>query len=157
MRHAKSSWSEASLADIERPLNERGLRAAPFMGKLMHEKGYEPDVILTSSAVRSRHTAALVKEAGKLRGVLQFEPSIYEASPNGLRQVVSELTKTHKSAMIVGHNPGIEGFIRFLTGTLEPMPTAALAWIELDIDKWSETNDGCGTLQTIVRPKDVMK
>lgn len=157
MRHAKSSWSEAGLADFDRPLNERGLRTAPFMGKLMHEKGYAPDVILTSPAVRARHTAALVKEAGKLRGVPQFEPRIYEASPNGLRQVVSELTKASKSAMIVGHNPGIEGFIRFLTGSLEPMPTAALAVIELNIEKWNETDDGCGSLQTIIRPKDVMK
>ncbi len=157
LRHAKSSWSEAGLADIERPLNERGLLAAPFMGKLMQEKGFEPDVILTSTAVRARHTAALVKEAGTLRGVLQFEPRIYEASPNGLRQVVSEIDDKYKSAMIVGHNPGIEGFIRFLTGSLEPMPTAALAVIELNIDKWNETNDGCGTLETVIRPKDEMK
>lgn len=157
MRHAKSSWSQPGIADIERTLNERGLRTAPFIGKMMHEKGLAPDVILTSTAVRARHTAALVKEAGKLRGVLQFEPRIYEASPNGLRQVVSELAKTHKSAMIVGHNPGIEGFIRFLTGGLEPMPTAALAVIELNIDKWNDANDGCGTLQTVIRPKEEMK
>src|SRR6266704_2743160 len=121
MRHAKSSWSEEGLADIERPLNERGLRVAPFMGKLMQEKGFEPDRILTSTAVRARNTAALVKEAGKLAAILQFEPRIYEASPNGLRQVVSEIGERFKSAMIVGHNPGIEGFIRFLTGRLEPM------------------------------------
>lgn len=156
MRHSKSSWSDAALADIERPLNERGLRAAPFMGKLMREKGFDPDVILTSTAVRARHTAALAKEAGTLRGVLQFEPRIYEASPQTLRQVVSELSKTYKSAMIVGHNPGIEGFIRFLTGGLEPMPTAALAVIELNIVSWNETDDGCGTLQAVIRPKELM-
>ena len=118
MRHAKSSWSEAGLADIERPLNERGLRTAPFMGELMHERGFDPDVILTSTAVRARRTAVLVKEAGKLDGVMQFEPRIYEASPNELRQIVSRVAESHESAMIVGHNPGIEGFIRYLTGDL---------------------------------------
>lgn len=155
MRHAKSSWSETGLADIERPLNERGLSTAPFMGKLIHAKGFEPDVILTSTAVRARHTASLVKEAGTLRGVLQFEPRIYEASPQTLRQVVSEIDDRSASAMFVGHNPGIEGFIRFLTDRLEPMPTAALAVIELNIDKWSEIRDGRGELQTVYRPKDL--
>lgn len=157
MRHAKSSWNEAGLADIERPLNERGLRTAPFMGELMLEKGFDPDVILTSTAVRARRTAVLVKEAGKLDGVMQFEPRIYEASPNELRQIVSRVADAHQSAMIVGHNPGIEGFIRYLTGDLVSMPTAALAVIELNIDKWKETNEGCGTRQTVIRPKEEMK
>ena len=74
-----------------------------------------------------------------------------------LAVIVAELDDAYRSAMIVGHNPGIEGFIRFLTGELEPMPTAALAVIDLNIDKWNDTNEWCGTLQTVIRPKDVMK
>lgn len=157
LRHAKSSWSDPDLADFERPLNDRGKDAAPFMGKLMRENGFQPEVILTSPAVRARHTAALVKEAGGLSGILQFDARIYEASPQGLRQVVTELDDSHASAMLVGHNPGIEGFIRFLTGSLEPMPTAALAVIELGIDKWNVISEGCGKLQKVFRPKDEMK
>ena len=157
LRHAKSSWEDAALADFERPLNERGKRAAAFMGRLMTRKGFAPSVILSSPAVRAKQTAVLVKKAGGFAFELRFDDRIYEASPNGLRQVVSELDDKYASAMLVGHNPGIEGFIRFLTGKPEPMPTAALAVIELDIDKWNKIDDGCGELQKVYRPKDEMK
>lgn len=157
MRHAKSSWGDTALADIDRPLNDRGLRAAPFMGKLMQERGFDPYVIITSTAVRARHTAALVKEAGKLVGLVHFEPKIYEASPQGLRQVVAAIDDINLSAMLVGHNPGLEGFIRFLTGQVEPMPTAALAVVELNIQSWDLVKNSCGKLQTIIRPRDEMK
>ena len=155
MRHAKSSWEDASLSDFERPLNDRGLSAAPFMGKLMREKGLEPDVILSSPAERAKQTASLVKEASGISHEIRFDDRIYEASPHTLVQVASEIDNANTSAMLVGHNPGMEGFIRYLTGNLEPMPTAALAGIKLNIDKWSEIADGCGDLLEILRPKDL--
>ena len=157
LRHAKSSWNDPGLADFDRPLNERGKKAAPFMGKLMQEKGFAPEIIVTSPAVRARTTASLVKEAGRLAGPLTFEPAIYEASPQGIRQVVSELSDSIKSVLIVGHNPGMEGFIRYLTGRMEPMPTAALAVIPMDIDRWDNISEGCGTLQEVFRPREAMK
>ena len=157
LRHAKSSWEDADLADFERPLNERGLKTAPFMGEVMARKGFAPSVILSSPAVRAKQTALLVKDSGGISGELRFDDRIYEASPQRLLQVASEIDDAFRSAMLVGHNPGIEGFIRFLTGQLEPMPTAALAVIELDIDKWGETVAGCGELRAIYRPKDEMK
>ncbi len=154
MRHAKSSWEDAALTDFERPLNDRGQRAAPFMGELMARKGFARSIILSSPAVRAKTTAQLVKESGKLDAEIRFEHRIYEASPHALSQVVSEIDDAHRSAMLVGHNPGIEGFIRFLTGQIEPMPTAAFAVIELEIDNWNAISDGCGKLQGIYRPKD---
>ncbi len=157
MRHAKSSWEDASLSDFDRPLNDRGLRSAPFMGKLMRDKDLEPDVISSSPAERAKQTALLVKDASGFSQEIRFDDRIYEASPHTLLQVVSEIDDANISAMLVGHNPGMEGFIRYLTGDLEPMPTAALAVIELDIDKWTEIADGCGRLQNIYRPKDEMK
>ena len=156
LRHAKSSWTDPGLADLDRPLNERGIRTAPFMGELMKSSGLEPAVILSSPAVRARETAEAVKSAG-LGAEIRIEHQIYEASPHSLSQVVSELDDTHDSAMLVGHNPGMEGFIRYLTGQLEPMPTAALAVIELNIDEWSAVKDGCGELQKVYRPKEEMK
>src|SRR5687768_12800804 len=113
LRHAKSSWDDATLADFDRPLNGRGERAAPFMGELMARHGFQPSVILSSPAARARKTALLVKDAGNLRAEIGFEHRIYEASPHGLRTVTSELDETHTSAMLVGHNPGMEGFVRF--------------------------------------------
>ncbi|CAN5395909.1 histidine phosphatase family protein [soil metagenome] len=154
LRHAKSSWEDPDLADFDRPLNARGLSAAPFMGDLIAAKGYEPSIILCSPAERAKQTAELVTKHAGIGAKIQFDPRVYEASPNALRQVVSEIDDSIDSAMLVGHNPGIEGFIRYLTNEIEAMPTAALAVINTEIDSWGDINAGCGTLTTVYRPKD---
>ena len=156
LRHAKSSWDDSSLADFDRPLNQRGMRAAPFMGELMARQSLSPAIILSSSAERARATAELVKGSANFAAEIRFDARIYEAIPQGLRQVVAELDDAINSAMLVGHNPGIEGFIRYLTGQLESMPTAALAVIKLNIDNWNAIDDGCGELQNLFRPKAEM-
>ncbi len=157
LRHAKSSWSDPDVADFDRPLNERGKAAATFMGKLIRDNGFSPDIILSSPAVRAKQTAMLVKDAGKLSAAIKFDERIYEASPQTLRLVMSELDKEKKTAMLVGHNPGTEGFIKYLTNNQVPMPTAALAVIELKIKNWGEIDAGLGVLKTVIRPKDEMK
>ena len=154
LRHAKSSWDDLDLADFDRPLNPRGLLAAPFMGELIATRGFVPSIILCSPARRARQTAELVKDQAALDANIKFDERIYEASPQGLRQVVSELHDSMEAAMVVGHNPGMEGFVRFLTGETETMPTAALAVITLDIDSWQVLNDGCGVLNSVYRPKE---
>ena len=111
LRHAKSSWTDIDLADFDRPLNERGLDAAPFMGRYLAEEGHMPDAIVSSPAKRARETAELVKEHSGFEPEIGFDERIYEASPNTLRVVASELPDHVDSAMIVGHNPGVEGFI----------------------------------------------
>ncbi len=155
LRHAKSSWAETDRSDLDRQLNDRGRRAAPFMGRLMAREGFHPYLILSSPAKRARETAELVKIAGALDAEIRFEHRIYEASPQALRQVAAEIDDAYPSALVVGHNPGIEGFIRFLTGQLEPMPTAALAVVDLDIDSWDLLGEGRGSLRVIFRPKEV--
>ncbi len=155
LRHAKSSWDDSAQTDFERPLNERGMKAAPFMGGFMANNRFVPSVIVSSPAMRAKTTAHLVKEAAEFSADIILEKNIYEASPNDLRQVVSEISNEHASAMLVGHNPGMENFIRYLTGELEPMPTAALAVIELQIDKWDKINDQCGDLIAVYRPKEL--
>ena len=157
LRHAKSSWEDASLADFERPLNDRGLRTAPFMGELMRDKGLVPQTVLSSPAKRARKTANLAKSAAGFAADIDYDERIYEASPQTLRQVASELGDSVTSAMLVGHNPGMEGFIRYLTGRIEPMPTGALAVINLDIDSWTELEEGSGRLEKVFRPKDELK
>jgi phosphohistidine phosphatase len=157
LRHAKSSWDDPDLADFDRPLNDRGRTAAPFMGQLMQREGYVPSIILSSPAVRARETARLAKDAGALDADIQFDERIYEASPQTLRQVVSELGDRFNSALIVGHNPGMEGFIRLLTGKSESMPTAALAVIDLESQAWNDIDSVTGTLRRTIRPKDEMK
>ena len=80
-RHAKSSWADAALADFDRPLNERGLTTAPFMGKLMREKKLRPKIILSSPALRARATAEILKKSGAFAAEIRLAHSIYEASP----------------------------------------------------------------------------
>lgn len=156
IRHAKSSWDDASLADFERPLNERGRRAAPFMGGFLRREGLVPDVVVSSPAVRAKQTAEAVIAAGGFDGALAFEDSIYEASPNALRDAVAAIDDAAATAMLVGHNPGMEGFIRYLTGEIESMPTGAVAVVSLDIDSWAAATDSCGTLDMVLRPRDLM-
>ena len=107
--------------------------------------------------MRAKQTTELVKEASGLAVGIKFDRHIYEASPQALRQVIAELDDAFTSTMLVGHNPGIEGFIRFLTGQIEPMPTAALAVIELDIENWKDIDHGCGVLKNVFRPRDEMR
>ena len=157
LRHAKSSWERPDLPDFDRELNHRGLIAAPFMGELIARKEYLPDLIISSPAKRASQTAIIVKESSGSNAELKFDERIYEASLQALRQVVSEVGDETNSAMIVGHNPGIEGFIKYLTGKSEPMPTAALASVTLNISKWSDLFADCGDLQEVIRPKEEMK
>ena len=156
LRHAKSSWDNASLADFDRPLNERGNNTAPFMGEVMTRREYTPSIVISSPANRAASTAKLVKESAGFNSDIRYDDRVYEASPNSLRQVASEIDDVLESAMLVGHNPGMEGFIRYLTGEIEAMPTAALAVIELNIDSWSEINADTGKLAELIRPKDEM-
>jgi len=157
LRHAKSSWDDPARSDFQRPLNPRGQRTAPFMGELMKKRKLRAEIIVSSPAERAKETAVLVKEAADMQVEIVFDRRIYEASANRLRKVTSELKNGYASAMLVGHNPGIEGFVYNLTGRSEPMPTAALAIIELAIDNWSDLVDNCGQVVSVIRPKDEMK
>ena len=157
LRHAKSSWDDPSLADFDRPLNDRGKNAAPFMGQIMADRDLSPDVIVSSPAVRARETASLVANSGHLSAEIRHDERIYEASPRTLLQVTAGIDDSFRSAMIVGHNPGMEGFIRLLTGRLEPMPTASLAIIDLDVARWADIDGNRGTLRQVIRPKDEAK
>jgi phosphohistidine phosphatase len=156
LRHAKSSWKEADIADFDRPLNERGRRSAPFMGRLLKERGLSPDLIISSPAKRARKTAKLVKEAGEYAAEIVFDDRIYEASPSTILYVAGEVDDSLDSVMLVGHNPGMEGAVRVLTGQTEAMPTAGVAVIDLDIDAWKQIASGCGAVREILRPRDEM-
>lgn len=156
MRHAKSSWDDTSLADFDRPLNDRGRSAAPFMGLLLVREGLIPDVIVSSPARRARETAELVKEAAGFDAEMRFDDRVYEASPQTLVRVLAETGEEHKSAMLVGHNPGMEGVIRLLTGSSEPMPTAAAAVLKIDLPGWSSLDADVGGVEGIYRPKAEM-
>jgi phosphohistidine phosphatase len=157
LRHAKSSWENADWSDFERPLNERGLEAAPLMGGVMKKNRFQPDIFLSSPARRAEQTAALVKQSSGFEAAIQFDERIYEASPARLLEVISEQNEKTKSILLIGHNPGLEGLLKVLTGELQPMPTAGLAVVDLETDKWSAIDSSKGNLRTLIRPKEVNK
>lgn len=156
LRHAKSSWAEEGIADFDRPLNNRGLKAAPFMGELIAKKGLVPSIAISSPANRARGTAELIKENGGINPDIRFDDRVYEASPQTLRRIVAGIDDSHESALILGHNPGLEGLIYFVTGHLEPMPTAALAILSLNIDSWSAVDANTGEIVRVYRPREEM-
>ena len=127
------------------------------MGEVMKQNGFTPEIVISSPAVRASETARLVKDAAGLNAEIKHNERIYEASPQTLSRVAASIDDRFASAMIVGHNPGMEGFVLLLTGQLEPMPTAALAVIDLDILGWEQIIGTTGKLRQIIRPKDEVK
>ncbi len=154
LRHAKSSWDDANLADFDRPLNKRGFKTAPLVGETIRKNKFQIDSIISSPAKRAEQTAMLVKETAQIEAGIRFDDRIYEASPHRLLNIASELDDKISSVMLVGHNPGLEGLVKMLTQEVEPMPTAALAVVDLKIDNWKEIHPYCCNLRTLISQKD---
>jgi phosphohistidine phosphatase len=155
LRHAKSSWRDAGLPDFERPLNERGRRAAPRIGKYMRRQKMQPQLILCSPAERARQTIALVSAAAAFKAELRFDERIYEATVARLISVLSQIDEKAGTALVVGHNPGMEELLQSLTSEVRHMPTAALAHIALNIERWADIGEQSGDLVRLVRPKEL--
>ena len=153
LRHAKSSWDDASLRDFERPLADRGRRDAPRMGEQLKLRAPLPDLIISSPAERARQTAQAIVEAGGLTARLEFHDSIYGATSAELMRLIRRLPDAVNCALMVGHNPGFEELVSRLIGSDERMPTAALACIEFQIGHWNDLEDEAGRLIWLLTPK----
>ncbi|MGH9897876.1 MAG: SixA phosphatase family protein [Pyrinomonadaceae bacterium] len=155
LRHGKSSWADSSLRDFDRPLKDRGLNAAPLIGRFLRKKKIEPDLVISSTAVRARQTAMLVIESAELTCELRFDERIYEADLATLLTILSQLDENANVAMLVGHNPGMENLLQWLTSKILPMPTAALACIDLQVSTWNDVRTGGGDLKWLVTPAEL--
>ncbi len=155
LRHAKSSWDEASKQDFERPLTNRGRKACATIGEYIQEKGIDFDLVLVSTAVRTRETIELIKERAKFRGEVRYDQRIYEATVSQLLEIISQVDNDRETVLLVGHNPGIEELLALLTGDQQQVTTANFAKIKLKATKWSANLANKGTLEWIVRPKEI--
>ena len=139
VRHAKSSWNDTSLSDRKRPLNKRGERDAPIMGKRISDHGIRPSLIVTSPATRARTTAKII--AGELtypNEFLQREDQLYLASLDEILDVIAAQDDGFNSLMIVGHNPGLTDLVNFLQpGLTINLPTAGVVSVQIDQDNWN--------------------
>jgi phosphohistidine phosphatase len=156
LRHAKSSWDDPELDDHDRPLNARGRRDAPRIGRLVRDEEIAPDIVLCSTAERARETAEAVAEATGYSGEVRFLRALYLAGPREIVAALKGLEPDVETAMVVGHNPGLEELVQSLTGQSEHLPTAALARIALPIARFGDlVPSGRGKLVRIWRPKDL--
>jgi phosphohistidine phosphatase len=156
LRHAKSSRDDPALDDRDRPLNARGERDAPRMGRLVRDEQLSPDFVVSSDAIRARQTAEAMAEAAGYSGTILLEHRLYAAEAAVILAVLREVIDPDVgTVMIVGHNPGLEDLVSVLTGVREDLPTAALAELALPIDRWSDIGFRThGTLVRVWRPKD---
>ena len=155
LRHSKSSWKDDSLKDFDRPLKGRGREAAERMGKRLASEKLQDAVLICSPAARTRETAQIMLKHSRLRMDQRFDERIYEASLRDLLQVVAEIADDKQTAMLIGHNPGFEELLAFLTGEARRMPTCALAKIKLDIASWKDARAGEGSLELFITAKSL--
>lgn len=164
LRHAKSSWDDPALDDFERPLADKGRKAARAMARHLGEAAIHPALVLCSAARRTRETFAVIEPS--LRGVpIAYEDSVYEAAKHDLLVRLRRLDDHLPSVMLIGHNPGMErlahalaaghGDSGALTRMEEKFPTGALAVLDCAIDHWGQLDDGTCRLADFVRPKDI--
>lgn len=140
VRHAKSSWSDTSLMDWQRPLNKRGKRDAPFMGKLIAEKGIRPNALVTSTAVRAYTTAeAFASAFGYDKESIVYDNDLYGASVMELMNIVNNLDDDWDVAMLFGHNMTYTDFANvYATPALDNVPTTGVVAIQFKVDLWEE-------------------
>jgi phosphohistidine phosphatase len=155
VRHAKSSWSDFGLADHDRPLNERGKRDAPFMGKLIDDQYPVPTHLLTSTAKRARATCKAFRKAMGIdkEFVTRFE-QLYHASMGDCLRVIHSIDDDIEIAAIFGHNPTFTYLIEELTGAgPDNLPTCGCALISSDTEHWATFETAPTKLDVLLYPK----
>lgn len=155
VRHAKSSWKKAHLSDIDRPLNSRGKRDAPFMGALLNEKGIKPDLLLSSPAKRAKKTAfAFSKALDYPKSQIEIHSKIYEASVADLFFVIKKCHNDLDSIMLFGHNFSYTEFANiYAKPPLDNVPTTGVVAIEFWVDEWKRITTENGRILFFDYPK----
>lgn len=158
VRHAKSSWKDPRLTDINRPLNKRGKKDAPFIGDQLNKNQIKPDLILSSPANRAKKTALIIAEkicypAKKI----VFKDELYEASERTLLDFVKKLNERFNSVMIFAHNPGLTQLNNLISNNyIDNIPTCGVVALEID-RKWIEVGKNSCKLLFFDYPKKFLK
>lgn len=161
LRHAKSSWSDSTLPDRERPLAPRGRRDAKRVAEHLLQRRIEPALVLCSTAARTRETLELVRRTLGA-ALVQFEEGLYAASGEELLERLRTVPEQLASVMLIGHNPGLQDLALVLTSSgaelarLEAkFPTAALATLAVPHAAWRRLGEGDAELAEFVVPKQL--
>ncbi|HET8726190.1 MAG TPA: histidine phosphatase family protein [Alphaproteobacteria bacterium] len=164
LRHAKSAWEDAGLADHDRPLAPRGKRAAAVMGRHILESAMMPDLILCSTARRATETRAVVVAQWGRNPPTEYDRGLYLTGKQGVIKRLAQVQDDRKAVMVVGHNPDLQRLVLRLGAKSdaqatrrieEKFPTAALAVIDLPIDRWPEVSTATGRIVEYTTPRDL--
>ena len=164
LRHAKSSWKNPGLPDHDRPLATRGEIDSPLMGRVMTAHGIVPELVLCSSARRTRDTLALVLPELKAEPRVVYKDALYHSPPATMLKILQDAPSTASSVMLVGHNPEIQSLALDLIGhgakllrnqLVAKYSTAGLAVINFPAQLWRDVVVNSGTLSLFLTPKDV--
>jgi len=158
-RHAKSSWSDPSLPDHDRPLNGRGRRAAPLVAAALEDRGFAPDLAYSSTSRRTRDTWALMAPRFGGRPHIKYLAELYHASPRAVLDIVAGAPRSADTLMVLGHNPSTHALAAYLARggsrerrdrVIRSFPTGAVAVIELADDDWGAAEEGGHLLDFII-------
>ena len=158
LRHGKSDW-KVDVSDFDRPLKQRGKRAAQRLGSWLRQQNQVPDYIISSPAERAHNTAAkLSKAMGLTARQVHYDSRLYAAELKELLTVLADCPTKASRVLLVGHNPGLEELLAYLhKGRLQIpddgklLPTATLAVLTMP-DNWHKLSEGCAEILTITRP-----
>jgi phosphohistidine phosphatase len=155
MRHAKSSWTFPGLADDERPLNKRGRRDAPRVGKRLVELGWVPDLVVSSDSRRTRETWERMQKHFPAAHV-RFTRALYGGGPTELRREAARLPAAVRTVLVLGHNPGWEEAVEELSGREVRITTANVVLLEAEGATWADAlRRGHWTVAGVIRPKEL--
>lgn len=155
VRHAKSSWKDTSLNDIQRPLNKRGKRDAPKMGKYLLKSRIVPQAIFSSTGLRALTTARLISvEMGMKPSEINIDEKIYTFNAEELLKVVKSLKDKFDRVMIVGHNPAVTDLVNYLCGSkIDNIPTCGVALLRFPVNSWKKISKNSAELLSFDYPK----
>jgi phosphohistidine phosphatase len=157
-RHGKSDWTSDYGRDHERPVAERGIKAAKAMGKFLAAAQGVPESVVSSSAVRAHTTLQLAMAAGSWDCKVRVTDDLYEATVAQVIQVIHQESNQHQSLMLVGHEPTWSELTGYLIGGgVLGMPTAALVCLEFDVAVWQQVEKGRGVLLWLIPPRLLSK
>jgi phosphohistidine phosphatase len=155
LRHAKSSWKQPE-NDHDRPLNKRGKKEAPKVGKYLKANDLVPDLILSSTARRAHDTAQAVADECGFEGQIDLYKDLYLSDTSCYLDILQRLPDTADRVLVVGHNPDLDELLTILTDVTQHMTTATLAQIILPISSWQELNEATdGRLQNLWMPREI--
>jgi phosphohistidine phosphatase len=157
IRHAKSSWDDSGLIDIERPLNKRGLRDAPFMSKMLKGQKVEPDKLISSPANRAFTTATFfAKELNIPAQAIVVRKEIYHAYPEEVLNIIRNLSDSDDVVVLFGHNPCFTSLAnQFSSEYIPNVPTCGIIEITAAVNQWSDF-EKVGKLTAFYYPKQYL-